>query len=77
MIRDADHCVLCVGQGKQVVEERAFMRGPREVLGKACRVQPIAQRFQPREVVAIKRAFVANAQANTVNRNGEAFGEMA
>ena len=47
------------------------------MLGKARRLQPVAQVLEPGEVIRIKRSFAANGQSHAMHGNSKTLGERA
>jgi hypothetical protein len=66
-----------VGQGEQVVEEGPAVGGPRQMLGEAGRVEPVDQVPQAGQMGGVERALAADGQADAMDRDGKAGGEVA
>lgn len=52
-----------MGQRQQAVVMAVLMAGPDQMSGKAVGLIPVAQRTQPREMIAVQRAVSADGQA--------------
>ena len=70
-------CRVGIGQGQKIVQELRPVGRPGEVLGKACRVQPVAKPFQPSEVVPVERPLATDGKADAVDRDRKLLGKVA
>ena len=53
------------------------MRRPGEMLGKAFGLIAVAERFQPRQMLAVERRFAADREADAMHRQREALAQRA
>ncbi len=73
MLGDAGQGFVGVGQGQEVVEERALVRRPRQVLGNESRLEALGDRREPLKMGAVERPGRADRQADAMQRQRIAF----
>jgi hypothetical protein len=68
MLRDTGDRLVRVGQGEKIVEERAFVGRPGEMLGNQNRLKALGDRREPLQMRPVERSGRADRQANPVER---------
>ena len=68
MFGDPGERVAGIGQGQEIVEERALMGRPGQVLGNQRRLEPPRDRREPLQMRLVERSGRADRQADAVQR---------
>ena len=68
MLRHTGERLVGIGQGQEVVEERALVGRPGEVLGNEGRLKALGDRREPLKMGAVERPGRADRQADAVQR---------